>query len=229
MCISEEDGKQTMALLNLTPDEVLATTRSVRKRLDFSRPVPPELIRECLELALQAPTGGNRQQWHFVIVTDEAKRQAIGDIYRRAWSLYRASQQPVLEKLAARHPERAEVQGRVLNSADYLAEHMHEAPVLLIPCIAGRMEGLSSAEQAGGWGSILPAAWSFMLAARVRGLGTSWTTVHLMFESEAAEVLGIPFERITQAALIPVAYTDTPVFSPAKRETIESVTHWNVW
>ncbi len=183
-----------MVLHNLTPDEVLATTRSVRKRLDFSRPVPVELIRECLELAVQAPTGGNRQQWHFVVVTDPAKRQAIGDIYRRGWSLYRASQQPVLEKLADRYPERAQVQNRILESADYLAEHMHEAPVLLIPCISGRMEGLSSVEQAGAWGSILPAAWSFMLAARARGLGTSWTSVHLMFESEAAQVLGIPYD-----------------------------------
>jgi nitroreductase len=218
-----------MALLSLTPDEVLATTRSVRKRLDFSRPVEPEVIRECLELALQAPTGGNRQHWHFMVITDPEKRQAIGDIYRRGWAMYRASQQSVLEKLAARYPERAEVQGRILTSADYLAEHMHEAPVLLIPCISGRMEGLSSADQAGSWGSILPAAWSFMLAARARGLGTSWTTVHLLFESEAAEVLGIPFQRVTQAALIPVAYTDTPDFSPAKRESVESVTHWNAW
>lgn len=218
-----------MVLHNLTPDEVLATTRSVRKRLDFSRPVPVELIRECLELAVQAPTGGNRQQWHFVVVTDPAKRQAIGDIYRRGWSLYRASQQPVLEKLADRYPERAQVQNRILESADYLAEHMHEAPVLLIPCISGRMEGLSSVEQAGAWGSILPAAWSFMLAARARGLGTSWTSVHLMFESEAAQVLGIPYTRVTQAALIPVAYTDTPNFSPAKREPIDSVTHWDAW
>jgi nitroreductase len=218
-----------MALLGLTPDEVLATTRSVRKRLDLTRPVEPEVIRECLELALQAPTGGNRQQWHFMVITDSAKRQAIGDIYRRGWALYRASQQPVLEKLAARYPERAEVQERILASADYLAEHMHEVPVLLIPCIAGRMEGLSSADQAGGWGSILPAAWSFMLAARSRGLGTSWTTVHLLFEGEAAEVLGIPFQRITQAALIPVAYTDTSDFSPAKREPVGSVTHWDSW
>jgi nitroreductase len=218
-----------MVLHNLTPDDVLATTRSVRKRLDFSRPVPKELIRECLELAVQAPTGGNRQQWHFVVVTNLAKRQAIGDIYRRGWSLYRASQQPVLEKLADRYPERVQVQNRILESADYLAERMHEAPVLLIPCISGRMEGLSSVEQAGAWGSILPAAWSFMLAARARGLGTSWTSVHLMFESEAAQVLGIPYARVTQAALIPVAYTDTPNFSPAKREPIDSVTHWDAW
>jgi nitroreductase len=218
-----------MTLLNLTPDQVLATTRSVRKRLDFTRPVEPEIIRECLELAVQAPTGGNRQQWHFVVITDSAKRRAIGDIYRRAWSLYRASQQSVLERLAARHPERVDVQERILDSADYLAEHMHEAPVLLIPCIAGRVEGLSSVDQAGSWGSILPAAWSFMLAARARGLGTSWTTVHLTFERDTAEVLGIPYDRITQAALIPVAYTDTPTFSPAKRESIDAVTHWDTW
>jgi nitroreductase len=218
-----------MTLLDLTPDQVLATTRSVRKRLDFTRPVEPEIIRECLELAVQAPTGGNRQQWHFVVITDPGKRQEIGDIYRRGWSLYRASQQSVLERLAAHHPDRVQVQERILDSADYLAEHMHEAPVLLIPCISGRVEGFSSVDQAGSWGSILPAAWSFMLAARARGLGTSWTTVHLIFERDAAEVLGIPYDRITQAALIPVAYTDTPTFSAAKREPIDTVTHWDTW
>jgi nitroreductase len=218
-----------MTQLNLTADQVLATTRSVRKRLDFARPVEPEIIRECLELALQAPTGGNRQQWHFVVITDAGKRQSIADIYRRGWSQYRASQQSVLERLAARHPERVGVQERIIDSADYLAEHMHEVPVLLIPCIAGRVEGLSSVDQAGIWGSILPAAWSFMLAARARGLGTTWTTVHLTFERDAAEILGIPYERVTQAALIPVAYTDTPSFSAARRDPVDTVTHWDTW
>jgi nitroreductase len=213
-----------MPLLDLTPDQVLTTTRSVRKRLDFARPVEPEVISECLEIAVQAPTGGNRQQWHFVVVTDPARRLAVGDIYRRGYALYRGSGSPRLDATA-----RGQTLQRVINSSDYLAAHIHEAPVLVIPCIRGRLEGKSSVEQAGTWGSILPAAWSFMLAARARGLGTTMTTVHLYFEQEAAEVLGIPYEKMTQAALIPVAYTKGTDFAPAPRESIESIVHWNHW
>lgn len=214
-----------MPLLDLTPDEVLTTTRSVRKRLDFSRPVESEVIRECLEIALQAPTGGNRQQWHFVVVTDPAKRQALGDIYRRGYEVYRADVSP---RVVDETP-RGQTMQRVINSSEYLAAHMHEAPVLLIPCIKGRLEGKSSVEQAGAWGSILPAAWSFMLAARARGLGTTWTTIHLFFEQDAAGVLGIPYDKITQAAMIPVAYTRGDDFSSARREPLEAVVHWNQW
>ena len=217
-----------MGLLDLTPDQILTTTRSVRKRLDFSRPVEPEVIRECLEIAMQAPTGGNSQQWHFVIVTDAEKRKALADIYRRGYAPYRASQ-PVPTKLYAKNPQRAQTQERVANSADYLAEHMHEVPVHFIPCIRGRMEGQPSIAQAGTWGSILPAVWSFMLAARARGLGTAWTTLHLTFEQEAAEVLGIPYAKFTQAALIPVAYTLGTDFKPAPREPLDKVLHWNEW
>jgi len=212
-------------VLNLTPDEVLTTTRSVRKRLDFSRPVEPEVIRECLEIAVQAPTGGNRQQWHFVVVADPARRQVIGDIYRRGYAVYRAQVSP----RAVDDSERGRTLRRVIESSDYLAEHLHEAPVLLIPCIRGRLDGKSSVEQAGAWGSILPAVWSFMLAARVRGLGTTWTTVHLFFERDAAEALGIPYEKYTQAALIPVAYTKGTDFSPARREPLASRVHWEQW
>ncbi|MBF6591846.1 MAG: nitroreductase family protein [Ktedonobacterales bacterium] len=217
-----------MPMLNLAPDELLTTTRSVRKRLDFSRPVEPDVIRDCLRVALQAPTGSNAQRWHFVVVTDAAKRQALGDLYRKGYALYRATP-PDLGALAATNPARAATMERVITSSDYLAEHMHEAPVLLIPCIAGRTEGQPSIAQAALWGSIIPAAWSFMLAARARGLGTSWTTLHLFFEQEAAHLLGIPFEKITQVALIPVAYTKGTDFSPAPREPLEQVLHWDAW
>lgn len=221
-----------MSTLDLTPDQVLSTTRSVRKRLDFSRPVEPEVIRECLELALQAPTGGNRQGWHFVVVTDPDKRQALGDIYRRGWATYLRlpmNQPDSAAKLLAQNPDRAQIQMRVADSANYLAEHMHEAPVLLIPCVWGRADGQPSVAQAGLWGSILPAAWSFMLAARARGLGTSWTTVHLFYERDAADVLGIPYEKVTQAALIPVAYTRGTEFTPAPREPLDTILHVNGW
>ena len=220
-----------MTLLQLSTDEILATTRSVRKRLDFSRQVEPELIRECLELAVQAPTGANSQGWHFVVVTDQEQRKTIGDIYRKGYQLYR-------EKTASVHPlyegrtiprEFVKTLKRVRDSSEYLAEHMHEAPVLLVPCIWGRVDGQPNVEQAGVWGSILPAVWSFMLAARSRGLGSSWTTVHLYYEQEAAEILGIPYEKVTQAALIPVAYTLGTDFKPVSRIPLDSVLHWDRW
>ena len=220
-----------MALLQLSTDEMLTTTRSVRKRLDLARPVEPEVIRECLELALQAPTGGNSQGWQFVVVTDLQQRKALADVYRKGWALYlehRMAGRANLEGPAST-PEGMATLGKVLRSAIYLAEHMHEVPVLIVPCIQGRTEGLSSTEQAGVWGSILPAAWSFMLAARSRGLGSSWTTVHLYYEQEAAEILGIPYEKVTQAALIPVAYTLGTDFKPASRVPLDSVLHWDRW
>jgi len=217
-----------MPALDLSPDELLTTTRSVRRRLDFSRPVEPEVIRQCLEIALQAPTGGNRQGWHFVVVTDAEKRQTLGDIYRRGFAIYR-NLPSAAGKLFADDPKRAPIQQRVMDSAEYLAAHMHEVPALVIPCINSRFEGLPMMQQAGLWGSILPATWSFMLAARARGLGTSWTTIHLFYEQEAAELLSIPYTEVTQAALIPVAYTKGIDFTPAPREPLQSKLHWNGW
>jgi nitroreductase len=217
-----------MPHLNLTADDVLSTTRSVRKRLDFSRPVEMEVIRECLEVAMQAPTGGNRQTWHWMVVTDAEKRRALGDIYRKGWAVYRSTPAGG-GRAALKHPEQDETLRRILDSSNYLAEHIHEAPVLLLPCIYGRVDNAPVVAQSGVWGSILPAAWSFMLAARERGLGSSWTTVHLFFEQEAAELLGIPYERIMQTALIPVAYTLGTDFSPAKREPLDTVLHVNGW
>jgi nitroreductase len=220
-----------MPLLDLTPDALLATTRSVRKRLDFSRPVEPEIIDECLELAVQAPTGGNRQGWHFVVVTDAQQRQALGEIYRKGFTIYR--EQGAAESIRAQGRltrDRLETLKKVQSSAEYLAEHMHEAPVLVVPCLWGRVEAYAPVEQAGAWGSILPAVWSFMLAARTRGLGTCWTTVHLNYEQEAAELLGIPLARVTQAALIPVAYTlGGTDFKPAARVPLESIVHRDRW
>jgi nitroreductase len=220
-----------MPLLNLSPDELLSTTRSVRKRLDFSRPVEPEVIRECLELAVQAPTGGNRQTWHFVVVTDAQQRQALGEIYRRGFAHYLQHIVPASMAAAANTLTREQqiTLLKIRNSSQYLADHMHEVPVIIVPCIQGRVEGMSNVEQAGTWGSILPAMWSFMLAARARGLGTCWTTVHLFYEQEAAAVLGIPYEHVTQAALIPVAYTLGTDFKPVSRIPLESIVHWDRW
>jgi nitroreductase len=215
-----------LSTLDLTPDQLLSTTRAVRKRLDLSRPVEPEIIRECIELAIQAPTGSNSQQWHFVIVTEAEKRKALADLYRKSWTAAYGSRTTSNAQL---DPEQARIMERVYSSSAYLAEHYHEVPVHAIPCIKGRLDGAASNRQAAVWGSILPAVWSFMLAARARGLGTVWTTLHLTYEKEAAEVLGIPYDQITQAALIPVAYTLGTDFKPGPRKPLDDILHWNAW
>jgi nitroreductase len=203
-------------------DHALTTTRSVRKRLDFSRPVERSVIEECLEIALQAPTGSNRQGWHWVVVTDEAKRKAIADIYREIFASYITAPAAEYEQSDPRHAQ----QPRVRDSATYLAEHMHRCPVFVIPCIEGRPRGAGT--QAGFWGSIIPAAWSFMIALRTRGLGTAWTSMHLVREQEVAAILGIP-EEVSQAALLPIAYFTGDDFKRATRLPLDQVTHWDSW
>lgn len=212
-----------MPPLPLSVDEVLRTTRAVRKRLDLQRPVERAVLEECLALAQQAPSASNQQGWGFIVVTDPEKRTALADIYRKAWEPYSRARSRVPEHVAA------STQERVRDSASYLAEHLHEVPVLVVPCIKGRTDGAAVAGQAGTWGSILPAAWSFMLAARARGLGTAWTTLHLRHEEEAAGVLGIPYAEIMQTALIPVAYTLGPEFKPAPRAPLDTFVHWEMW
>ena len=221
---------QRMPKLNLSVDEVLATTRAVRKRLDFDRPVEDGVLRECLELALQAPTGSNAQGWQWVVITDPDKKKAMGDIYRRAFDIYE-TMDGINAATYYKGPDEARLaqHGRVMDSATYLADRMGEVPAMVIPCIAGKLDGGPNLMGASQYGSILPGVWSFMLAARERSLGTSWTSLHLMFEEEAAGVLGIPFADFTQVALIAVGYTKGTDFKPAKRETLDTVLHWNGW
>ena len=208
-------------LLDLTPDEVLSTTRAVRKRLDLERPVEHEVLAECLRLAQQAPTGSYRQDWHFVVVTDPEVRAGLAELWWRGGEKY-------LGRIE-RPEELPGMMGRVVEGVLHLVDHLREVPVHVIPCIEGRTDGKSALAQASRWGSILPAAWSFMLAARARGLGTVWTTFHLVHEREAAELLGIPYDEIMQAALIPVAYTVGTDFKPAKRAPLETMVHWDRW
>ena len=208
-------------MLELTPDELLSTTRAVRKRLDLSRPVGRELLEECLRLAQQAPTGSYRQDWHFVVVTDPALRAGLADLWRQGAEKYLAG---------VGDPEAIPgMMGRVLGGVFHLRDHLHEVPVHLIPCIDGRTDGKGVFAQASRWGSIMPAAWSFMLAARSRGLGTVWTTFHLFREQEAAELLGIPFDSVMQAALIPVAHTIGTDFRPAVRSPLDTFVRWDRW
>lgn len=219
--------------LDLSNDQLLSTTRAVRKRLDFDRPVEESVLRECMELAVQAPTGSNAQGWQFVFVTDEEKRRKIGEYYAQAWSIYR--EMPfAIHNLNRGTGDDAltSSQERSTTSAQYLADNMAKAPVLMIPCVAGRTDAAGSSEllsQASMFGSIIPAAWNFMLAARARGLGSAWTTLHLMHEKAIAELLGVPFDEFMQVALIPLAYTVGTDFKPAYRPPVDSVMHINAW
>ncbi|QVI27103.1 nitroreductase family protein [Mycolicibacterium neoaurum] len=211
--------------LNLTADEVLTTTRSVRKRLDFEKPVPREVLMECLDIALQAPTGSNLQGWQWVFVEDEDKKKAIADIYRVAATPYLDAPKPQFGD------SRDERTPKVIDSAKYLNDHLHEVPVMLIPCLEGRPDGVTAGMSAGFWGSLLPAVWSFMLALRNRGIGSAWTTLHLSGDGEkrTAELLGIPFDKYAQGGLFPIAYTKGTDFKKAKRLPAEELTHWNSW
>lgn len=211
-----------------TVDKLLTTTRTVRKRLDLTRAVEPDVIRECLSLAIQAPSGSNRQGWHFMVVTDAAKRAAIADYYRRSFNQYIGPRREQLDDADASDDAPQPTAVRVAQSAIHLADHMHEVPVHIIACIDGR-PGLSRPmEQAGLYGSILPAAWSLMLALRSRGLGSAWTTLHLRYEAEVAALLGIP-DDVTQAALLPVAYYTGDDFKPARRRPAREITYWDSW
>jgi nitroreductase len=198
----------------VTVDHLLSTTRAVRKRLDLGRPVRREVILECLRLAVQAPTGSNLQLWRWLVVTDPETRGAIAELYRNP-------RRPPAPASAAT-PESPEQQ-RVMDSARYLTEHIHEVPALVIPCIAEAGAG------AAGWPpSIYPAVWSFQLALRSRGLGSCITTVHLFRKDEAAALLGIP-DGIAQACLVPVAYYTGDDFRPAVRRRVEELTYWDRW
>lgn len=213
--------------LALTPDQLLATTRAVRKRLDFDKPVPRDVVMECIELAFQAPTGSNRQGWHFMLVGDPAKKQALADLYGKHFDPYvNAPVRPQYQD----GDSRKERQDAVTDSATYLRNNFHRAPWLVIPVMEGRVpENLPVFAQASMWGSLLPAFWSFMLAARARGLGTAWTTLHLPSEREAADILGIPFDGYTQGGMSPLAYTLGTDFKPGPRVDSSSLVHWDTW
>ena len=211
-----------------TIDHLLTTTHSVRKRLDLTRPVEPEIIERCIEIALHAPTGGNRQGWHFVVVTDMQKKAAIANYYKQSWYIYNQQRRTNNPRLSSADQQYVAQTLRVQDSAQYLADHMHEVPVLVIPCIEGRPQDPSPNAQAGLYGSILPATWSLMLALRARGLGAAWTTLHLPHEKEVAALLGIP-DNVTQAALLPVAYFTGDDFKPAFRLPARERTYWDGW
>jgi nitroreductase len=216
-------------MLELTPDELLSTTRSVRRRLDLEREVGADVLRECLELALQAPTGSLRQDWHFVVSNDRDQCRAVGEIYRDVWLGMVTDDYLAATAERENEPTAKADWLNMMGSARHLAENFPEVPAIFVPCIEGRLEGANAMTQALKWGSVIQAAWSFMLAARSRGLGTCWTTVHLTREQEVAEILGIPHETVQQVALIPVAHTIGTDFKPGRRKDYDQFVHLNGW
>lgn len=219
--------------LGLSVDEVLTTTRAVRKRLDLDRPVPDEVLRECLGIALQAPSGSNSQGWQWMVVTDPDKKRALADLYAQGWAIYETLPMAIGNIYQGDDPDVKASFERSAASARYLVDIMADVPAMVIPCIPNI---LGTREEKPDWtmaatmvGSVTQAAWSFMLAARERGMGSCWTTLHMMFEEQAAEILGIPYQEVIQVALLPVAYTKGTEFKPGNRNDLDEVLHWNEW
>jgi nitroreductase len=206
-------------------DHLLSTTRAVRKRLDLTRPVPRDLILDCVRLSTQAPAGGNNQKWRWVIVDDPAKKAVIANAYRRTYAPYIASQQRAVAAAGNGGEKNA-----IMDSSNYLADVLQDVPALAIPCALGSPADMGNVKgsQQGWWGSVIPAVWSYCLAARSRGLGTVWTTLHLGFDEEVGEALGIP-NTVTQLGCIPTAFYTGDDFKPASRKPAEQITYWNSW
>jgi nitroreductase len=210
----------------LTTDELLTTTRSVRRRLDFDRPVERDVVEECLRIGFQAPNGSNLQLYNWVVVDDPDVRKDMAEIYRAGLQTQLAESAKATEP--SPYPD-TPAQQRISASVYYLVEHMQDVPVLVIPTLAARLEQANAFDQASRWGSVLPAVWNFMLALRTRGLGSAWTTLHLHREKEMADLLDIPYDTVTQAGMFPVAYTIGTDFKRADRSKAEKNIHWNHW
>jgi nitroreductase len=208
--------------LNLPADQLLSTTRTVRKRLDLSKPVSRGVIEECLDLALQAPNGSNRNEWRWVVVDDPALIKKLGEIYVGIMKEI-TSGQTTYRTETNNIPRYAEL----MESVDALKGKMDKVPMMLIPLMSGRPDGKNAMVQASMWGSILPAVWNLFLALRERGLGAAWTTISIMREKEIADLLGIPNDQYTQAGLFPIAYTVGTDFKRAYRKPVKEVMNYN--
>lgn len=214
--------------LDLTPDQLLSTTRAVRKRLDLTRPVERHLIEECVDLATQAPTGRNRQRWHFIAVTEPEPRRAVADLFRRALTTPTPGGHLTERDVERMHSAPGSME-RITSGLRHLYDNVHRVPAFVIPAVEGRTDHASVVEQTNTWGSILPAVWSFMLAARARGLGTVWTTAQAPLERDLATILGVPYDKVMLAAFLPLAHTIGTDFRPARRIPREEVLHWDTW
>jgi nitroreductase len=203
-------------------DKLLTTTRSVRKRLDLTAPVDLDEIQECIGIACQAPTGGNVQDWRWIVVTDADTRAALAELYNRTGVPYFAANRKSIADRGVQHMD------GILDSGEHLGRVLHEVPVHIVPCIYGRPEDMDVFTRASWYGRIYPAVWSLILALRSRGYGTTLTTLHLPLEADAAKVLGIP-DNVHQTALLPVARYVGDDFKPGRRRPVEEITYWDKW
>jgi nitroreductase len=218
----------------LNSDEVLTTTRSVRKRRDLTRPVPRSLIGECLEIAFQAPNGSNQNTWQWVVVDDPQLMAGVARIYDASLADFIAGKEGQAYQKFAAAKAMADTSGKtgqdmqkMSASVDYLRQNMARLPAAVIPMFMGRPERMDLFHQASSWGSVLPAVWSLFLALRARGLGSAWTTAHILREQEMADLLGIPYGEYTQVGLFPIAYTIGTDFKKAERKPVPEVVSWN--
>jgi nitroreductase len=207
-------------------ETLLTTTRSVRKALDLSQSVDIDEIRDCLRIGLQAANGSNQQAWRWLFVTEPSLRAAIADVYRKSY-LEKVGGQFLAGLLPAGTPGAA-----LMNSTEWLVEHLAEVPLLVIPCYEPtypHQEGDESFQLATLYGSIFPAVWNFQLALRTRGYGTCITTLHLNHEAAVRDLLGIP-ESYIQGCLLPVGRLRAGhEFRPAPRRPLEEVVAINGW
>ena len=199
-------------------DKLLSTTRAVRRRLDFEREVPDDLLLRCIELAEQAPTGANIASRRWIVVRDPETKAKLADLYRAAGA--GGIIQEAEKQRGAGNPKQ-----RVMDSAAHLAANMERVPTLVLVTVLGRHDGSG---RPGLFDSVIQAAWSFCLALRSRGLGSAWTTMHLGKSAEIAELLGIP-EGVTQVVLLPVAWTIGTEFKPAVRNEASEITWFDRW
>ena len=208
-------------------DIALTTTRSVRRRIDWERPVPPEVIERCIDIATQAPTGLNLEAWRFLVITDPARKLGMAQLYRKSFEQM-AELRAEYARQTGTEPSAHRPKPSALRKVHRdLADRLHEMPALILVCMQGRPDD-TLARQVGFYGSILPAAWSLMVALRARGLGSTWTSLHLINERETAALLGIP-DDVTQTVLLPVGYMRNAVLAPAPRKSAREVTYWNEW
>ncbi len=194
-------------------DWALSTTRSVRRRIDWDRPVEPDVIETCIDVATQAPTGRDAEAWRFLVLTEPEPKLAVAECYRRATAMFRE-----------RAPEGSGPKPAVLEQA----ERLHQMPALILVCSEGRADASNTALQVAFYGSVLPAAWSLMVALRAREIGATWTTLLLLHEEEIARALGIP-DGVTQTVLLPVGYMKDARLRPTARRPAAEVTYWNTW
>jgi len=200
-------------------DRLLSTTRAVRRRLDYERPVAREVLLDCIRLSQQSPTGTNAQHWRWLVIDEPERRKALGEIYARGIPMLDASAKSAQDEQTR----------LVYTHARDFAERLGDVPALVVPCLLGPLDDDAEWVHTTTYlGSIYPAVWSFQLALRSRGLGSVFTTMHLAFEAESREVLGLP-DEVVQTALLPVAYTVGVDFAPTRRPPPESITYFNEW